>query len=256
MADKPMSPEEYYKRLSKEDKKAVKDLTEKKKIDFIPTGSWVVNSLIGDGSGLFKPGGFPRGHIVEIYGDESCGKTTLGISACIQVQHLGGLPIWVDYERTFQREYAEKLGLNCDPKKFIFIEPDHFEHGIRMILDSFAMKPWLIVVDSVSAMIPKQFLEGAIDEMGRIGLQAQLMSISLNHLTKYISESNTCLLFTNQFRSVIKKSKWDTGPDEESSGGRALKYYASVRLKMRKSTIERVNVKSRITGKKDTTRSM
>jgi protein RecA len=115
-----------------------------------------------------------------------------------------------------------------------------------MIYQALAMQPLLIVVDSVSAMIPKAFLEGAVDEMGRIGLQAQLMSVSLNYLTKHLPEANTCLLFTNQLRSVIKKSKYDTGPDEETSGGRALKYYSSVRIKMKKGLVKTTIIKNKI----------
>jgi recombination protein RecA len=110
------------------------------------------------------------------------------------------------------------------------------------------MKPALIVVDSVSAMIPKQFLEGQVDEQQRIGLQAQLMSIFCNFITKHLKPANTCLMYCNQLRSMIK-GQYDPGPKEETSGGKALKYYSSVRIKMRKSTIEKVNVKSRITGK-------
>jgi recombination protein RecA len=110
------------------------------------------------------------------------------------------------------------------------------------------MKPFIIVADSVSAMTPKQMLEGAVDEATGIGLQARLMSYFLSHISKFLKESNTCLLFTNQLRSVIKKTKFDGGPDEESSGGRALKFYASVRLLLKKSKVERLNVKSRLTG--------
>jgi len=119
------------------------------------------------------------------------------------------------------------------------------------ISSAFAMKPWLIVVDSVSAMTPKAFLDGDIDEVARIGLQAQLMSKSLNIITKYLAESNTCLLFTNQLRSVIKKSQYEPGPLEESTGGKALKFYASLRLKMRTSSIETVNEISKITAKRE-----
>jgi recombination protein RecA len=246
-----ISAKEFYSKLSKEDKKSIKDLNDQSKIDFISTGSWVINTLIGDGSGTYKPGGLPRGHIVEVFGDESCGKTTLGICACRQVQELGGVAVWMDFERTFHRGYAQKLGLKLDPESFVFITPEHFEHGTKMIVQALAMRPMLIVVDSVSAMIPKAFLEGAVDEMGRIGLQAQLMSVSLNYLTKHLPEANTCLMFTNQLRSVIKTSKYDQGPDEETSGGRALKYYSSVRIKMKKGKVERVTTTSRITGKED-----
>jgi recombination protein RecA len=246
-----ISAKEFYSKLSKEDKKAIKDLNDQGKMDFISTGSWVMNTLIGDGTGTFKAGGLPRGHIVEVFGDESCGKTTLGICACKQVQEAGGVAVWLDFERTFHRGYAQKLGLKLNPDSFVFITPDHFEHGTKMIVQALAMRPMLIVVDSVSAMIPRAFLEGAVDEMGRIGLQAQLMSVSLNYLTKHLPEANTCLMFTNQLRSVIKTSKYDQGPDEETSGGRALKYYSSVRIKMKKGKVERVSTTSRITGKED-----
>lgn len=250
MADKIMTPDEFYKRLSKDDKRAVRNLEERERIDFVPTGSWVINTLIGDGTGTYKPGGLPRGHMVEIFGDESCGKTTLGISSCIQAQQLGFVPVWLDYERTFHADYARKLGLDCSPSKFIYMEPDHFEHGIRLIYQALAMKPAIIVVDSVSAMIPKQFLEGQVDEGQRIGLQAQLMSMFCNFITKYLGSANTCLMFCNQLRSMIK-GQYDPGPKEETSGGKALKYYSSVRIKMRKSKVENVTVKSRITGKSE-----
>jgi recombination protein RecA len=246
-----ISAKEFYSKLSKEDKKAIVDLNGQSRIDFVSTGSWVINTLIGDGTGTYKPGGLPRGHVVEVFGDESCGKTTLGICACAQAQKMGGIAVWVDFERTFHKDYARKLGLDLDPEKFVFMTPDYFEHGTKMIFQALAMRPMIIVVDSVSAMIPRAFLEGAIDEMGRIGLQAQLMSVSLNYLTKILPEANTCLLFTNQLRSVIKTSKYDQGPDEETSGGRALKYYTSLRIKMKKGLVEKVATTSRITGKED-----
>ena len=248
MFEKAMSVDEFYKRLSKNDKMAVINLNDKKKIDFISSGSWVVDMLICPETGK---GGFPRGHIVEVFGNESCGKTTLGMSACKQTQEEGGLPVWVDFERTFSKDYAKDIGLDLNPKKFIYMEPLNLEHGMGLIAAAFAMKPWLIVVDSVAGMTPKAFLDGDIDEVARIGLQAQLMSKSLNIITKYIPSSNTCLLFTNQLRSVIKKTKWQTGPDEETCGGKALKYYSSVRLKMRTSTVETVSEISKITAKRE-----
>jgi recombination protein RecA len=247
MFEKAMSPEEFMKRLSKEDRKAVKNLNDKKKIDFIPTGSWVMDMLISQSG----DGGLPRGHVVEVFGNESCGKTTLGITAAKKAQDLGGLVVWADFERTFSKDYAKDLGLNLSQNKFIFIEPENFEHGMGLIYSSLAMKPWLVVVDSVAAMIPKDSLEQDIDEVTRIGLQAQLMSKSLNYITKAIPDSNTCLLFTNQLRSVIKKSQYEAGPNEETAGGRALKYYASVRIKMRTSSIEYINVTSKITAKSE-----
>ena len=250
MAEKIMTPEEYYKKVSKEDKDAILDLKKRKKLDLIPTGSWIINSLIGDGTLTGTAGGLPRGHIVEVFGDESSGKSTFALSACKQVQEMGGLPIYLDFEQTFHPIYAERIGLNLDSKKFILMQPRNFQHGARLIHDSLAMKPHLIVIDSVSAMLPKQFLEGDIDDSQRIGLQAQLMSGMLSYISKFLQDSNTCLLFLNQMRKVIKKSKFDTGPDEESSGGWALKFYSSVRLKLKRGLVEKVDVKSKLTGKK------
>lgn len=251
MAEKIMTPAEYYKKISKEDKDAIINLGDRKGFDFVPTGSWVMNFLIGDGNNTNSPGGFPRGHVVEVFGDESSGKTTMALSACKQAQDMGGVPVFVDFERTFHKQYAINMGLDLSPEKFILMEPKYFEHGARMIKDVLMTKPPIIVVDSVSAMIPKQFLEGQVDESGRIGLQAQLMSAYLAHITKYLQPSNTCLLFTNQLRSVIKQSKWDTGPEEETSGGRAIRFYSSLRIKMKKGMVERVSAKNIITGKKE-----
>jgi len=164
-AEKRVSLEEYWNKTAKEDKRALKSLNEQK-LEFIPTGSWVIDRLIGDGGGQNQSGGLPRGHIIEVYGNESCGKTTLGISACVEAQRMGLLPMWLDFERTFSKNYAKKMGLNLN--KFIFHEPDTFEHGAKLIADALKTHPALIVVDSVSAMIPKAFLEAGEDDPGRI----------------------------------------------------------------------------------------
>jgi recombination protein RecA len=252
MNEKPMSNEEFYKKLSREDKQAIVDLSVAKPIKQIPSGSWVINSIIGDGSGTGKPGGYPRGHVVEVFGDESSGKTTLGVCACKMVQDMGGHAVFMDFERTFHAKYAENLGLSLDKKKFTLMRPDHFQHGSRLIRDALLMKPPLIVVDSVSAMTPKETLEGNIDESGRIGLQAQLMSMFLSIITKKITESDTCLMFLNQMRMVINTSSYSPGgPKEESSGGNALKYYASLRLKLNTISTERIASTSTITGKEE-----
>jgi len=251
MADKILTPEEFYKKVSKEDRENIINLKDRKPIEFIPTGSWVLNKLVGDGTMTDKPGGHPRGHITEVFGDESSGKTTFALAACKQAQDMGGIAVFIDFEATFHHLYAEKLGVDLDKTKFMLIQPKTFQEGAKWIKSAFTMKPLIIVVDSVAAMTPREVLEGAIDEGSRIGLQAQLMSAMLGHLSKFIKESNTCLLFTNQLRKVIKKSQYETGPDEESSGGMALKFYSSVRWKLKKSTVEKINVKSPITGKAD-----
>jgi recombination protein RecA len=251
MAERVLTPEEFYKKVSKEDREAIINLKDRKPIEFIPTGSWPLNKLVGDGTMTDKPGGHPRGHITEIFGDESSGKTTMVLAACKEAQALGGLAVFIDFEYTFHPDYAEKLGVDLSKDKFMLVQPKHFQEGARWIKSAFSMKPHVIVVDSVAAMTPREFLEGAVDEAGRIGLQAQLMSGMLSHLSKFIKESNTSLIFTNQLRKVIKKSQYETGPDEESSGGLALKFYSSVRWKLKKSTVEKVNVTSSITGKAD-----
>jgi recombination protein RecA len=250
MAAKSSSLSEFYKKLTKEDRNNIIDLQKKSKIDLISSGSWVVDSIIGDGTMTGTAGGLPRGHIVEVFGDESSGKTTLALSAIKQVQKKGGFAALIDFEQTFHREYARRIGLDLDPNKLLVAQPPYFQKGASLIVNLLReVKPHLIVVDSVSAMLPREVMEGAIDEGGAIGLQARLMSASLAYITKFLKDSNTCLLFINQLRSMIKKNKYDTGPDEETSGGRALRYYASVRIKLKKGAVEKLKVTSKLTGK-------
>lgn len=248
---KPMSQDEYFKKISKEDKDSIVDLSKEEAIDFVPTGSWVLDQIIGDGTMTGKPGGFPRGAIVEIIGDESSGKTTIALSAIRKAQEMGSFGCLLDYEQTFHKGYAKKMGLDLDPTKLIVTEPAHFQQGMRQIFDMIHMQPHIIVVDSVPAMLPKQFFEGDVNEAERIGLQAQLMSGLLRYITKFLKANNVCLLFINQMRDVIKTSKFQSGPMEESPGGRALKYYSSVRLKLKVGVIDKIAEKSIITGKKD-----
>jgi len=248
---KPLTQAEYFKLLHKEDQATIRDLQKEEIIDFIPTGSWVLDQIIGDGSMTGKPGGFPRGAIVEIIGDESSGKTTVALSAIRKAQEMGGFGCLLDFEQTFHKGYAKKIGLDLSPEKFILTEPAHFQQGARQIRDMLQLKPHIIVVDSVPAMLPKEYLEGAVDDIARIGLQAQLQSAFLRIITKFLKTSNVCLIYINQMRDVIKKSKFQSGPNEESPGGRALKYYASVRLKLKVGRVEKIAVQSRITGKKD-----
>jgi recombination protein RecA len=248
--EKRVSLQEYYSKVGKDDKRAIKSLAEQK-LEFIPTGSWVVDRLIGKGDGQSQSGGLPRGHISEVFGNESCGKTTLGINACVEAQRAGLVPMWLDFERTFSKEYAKKMGLNLS--NIIFHEPDTFEQGAKLIANAWKAHPAIIVIDSVSAMIPKAFMEAEENDVGRIGEHARIMSRFLPSMCKFISEYNTCLLFINQLRSVIKASKYDVGPMEETSGGRSIKYYSSVRIKMQTRKIDYVKALSRITGKSEDT---
>jgi recombination protein RecA len=190
--------------------------------------------------------------MVEVFGDEACGKTTLAIQACVQAQKINAIPMWLDYERSFDIGYAEALGLNTNRDNFIFLEPLTLEQGFSIMEQAIQDKncrPALIVIDSVSAMTPADYLENKMDEMGKIGLQASLISRKIPQFTQKIPDSNSCILFLNQLRAMIK-DKYDTGPREETSGGRALKYYTSLRINMLKKEVEKADVISRITGKK------
>jgi len=250
MADKkkPLTPAEYFKKIGKQDRDAIIDLEGSKIPETISTGSWVINYIIGDGTGQGKAGGFPKGAVVEITGDESAGKTTLALSACRKVQEAGGVPVYFDFERSFHKIYAQNLGLDISSDKFVLAQPDTFEDGARMIEDALEMEPALIVVDSVAAMTPKAFVEGDIDEGARIGLHASLMSKFMSIISKSVKRSNTCLCLINQMRSRIK-GQYERGPTEESTGGRSLKYYITVKLMMEKGAMERINTKSGLTGK-------
>jgi recombination protein RecA len=123
MAAKNSSLAEFYKKLTKEDRNNIVDLSKKTKLDFISTGSWVLDSLIGDGTMTGTAGGLPRGHIVEVFGDESSGKTTLALSAIKQVQKKGGFAALIDFEQTFHAKYAQKIGLDLDPNKLLVSQP-------------------------------------------------------------------------------------------------------------------------------------
>jgi len=251
---KKVNPSDISAKLSKEDREFLKDLSVKQKIDFIPSGSWVIDKLVGNGDGNSSNGGLPRGHVVEVYGNASCGKTTFAISACTEAQKLGLSVLWLDYERTFQRHYASSLGLKFDPSLWTFAEPDTFEDGARLIEKYLVSYPGIIVVDSIPAMMPKSSFEAGADEIQQIGLKARMLSNLLGgKLLKIIPRTNTCLFLINQLRSIIRTGGFvpPGAPTEESTGGNALKYYTSVRIKMQtgaKGWVERFN---KITGKNE-----
>jgi recombination protein RecA len=176
-------------------------------------------------------GGYPRGRVVEIYGPESSGKTTLAIHAMAEIQKLGGIAAIIDAEHAFDRFYAEKLGV--DVENLLISQPDNGEQALEIadqLIRSSAVD--LVVVDSVAALTPKAEIEG---EMGdnKVGLQARLMSQALRKLTSNISKTNTCCIFINQLREKIGVM---FGNPETTTGGNALKFYASVRLDIRRVT--------------------
>jgi len=174
-------------------------------------------------------GGFPRGRIVEIYGPESSGKTTLALQVVAQAQKLGGVAAYIDAEHAMDPEYAEKLGIDID--ELLISQPDSGEQALEIaetLVRSNSVD--VIVIDSVAALVPRAELDG---EMGdsHMGLQARLMSQALRKMTSIISNSNTCFIFINQLRDKIGVM---FGSPETTTGGKALKFYASVRLDIRR----------------------
>jgi recombination protein RecA len=190
----------------------------------IPTGSIGLDAALGIG-------GFPRGRVIEIYGPESSGKTTLAIHAIAQAQKSGGIAAIIDAEHAFDRFYAQKLGV--DVENLLISQPDNGEQALEItdhLIRSGALD--IIVIDSVAALTPKAEIEG---EMGdsKMGLQARLMSQALRKLTANISKTNTTCIFINQLREKIGVM---FGNPETTTGGNALKFYASVRLDIRRSS--------------------
>ena len=190
----------------------------------IPSGSVALDHALGIG-------GYPRGRIIEIYGPESSGKTTLAIHAIAQAQKLGGIAAMIDAEHAFDRSYAKALGVNLDT--LLISQPDNGEQALEIadnLIRSGAID--ILVIDSVAALTPKAEIEG---EMGdnKVGLQARLMSQALRKLTANISKTNTCCIFINQLREKIGVM---FGNPETTTGGNALKFYASVRIDVRRTT--------------------
>ena len=190
----------------------------------IPSGSIALDYALGIG-------GYPRGRIIEIYGPESSGKTTLAIHAIAQAQKSGGIAAIIDAEHAFDRTYAKALGVNLET--LLISQPDNGEQALEIadnLIRSGAID--IIVVDSVAALTPKAEIEGEMGE-NKVGLQARLMSQALRKLTANISKTNTCCIFINQLREKIGIM---FGNPETTTGGNALKFYASVRLDVRKTT--------------------
>lgn len=192
-------------------------------IEVIPTGSIGLNAALG-------VGGYPRGRVVEIYGPESSGKTTLAIHAIAEAQKMGGIAAFIDAEHAFDRFYAQKLGVDID--NLLVSQPDSGEQALEIaeqLIRSAAVD--IIVIDSVAALTPKAEIEG---EMGdsHVGLQARLMSQALRKLTGHIKRTNTLVVFINQIRMKIGVM---FGSPETTTGGNALKFYASVRLDIRRT---------------------
>ena len=193
-------------------------------IEVIPTGSIALDNALG-------VGGYPKGRIIEIYGPESSGKTTLAIHAIAEAQKAGGIAAFIDAEHAFDRFYAAKLGVDVD--NLWISQPDNGEQALQIadqLISSAAVD--IVVIDSVAALTPKKEIEGDMGE-NVVGLQARLMSQALRKLTSTISKTNTTCIFINQLREKIGVM---FGNPETTTGGNALKFYASVRMDIRKVT--------------------
>ncbi len=192
-------------------------------IQVISTGSIGLDAALGIG-------GFPRGRVIEIYGPEASGKTTLAIHAIAEAQKNGGIAAIIDAEHTFDRNYAEKLGV--DVENLLISQPDNGEQALEItdnLIRSGALD--IVVIDSVAALTPKAEIEGEMGDQ-KMGLQARLMSQALRKLTANISKTNTSCVFINQLREKIGVM---FGNPETTTGGNALKFYASVRVDIRKT---------------------
>lgn len=194
----------------------------KMEVDVIPTGNLLIDRALG-------VGGFPRGRIIEVFGPESSGKTTLTLTAIAQAQKAGGLAAFIDVEHALDPQYAARLGVNLDD--LLVSQPNSGEEALQIceaLVRSNAID--VIVVDSVAALVTKQELEGDIGD-STVGAQARLMSAALRKLTSFISKARTVCIFTNQIREKIGVM---FGNPETTPGGRALKFYASVRIDIRR----------------------
>src|SRR5579863_3757539 len=174
-------------------------------------------------------GGFPRGRVIEVFGPESSGKTTMALQAIAQAQKLGGAAAFIDAEHALDPIYARKLGVDID--NLLVSQPDHGEQALEItaaLIRSGGVD--IVVVDSVAALVPKAELEGDMGDP-QMGMQARLMSQALRKLTAIVSKSRTCLIFINQIREKIGVM---FGNPETTTGGRALKFYSSIRLDIRR----------------------
>ena len=199
------------------------DMGNKLDIDVIPTGSLALDIAVG-------VGGYPRGRVIEIYGPESSGKTTLALHAIAEAQKLGGFAAFIDAEHALDPMYAHRLGV--DTKDLLISQPDSGEQALSIcesLVRSGAVD--IVVIDSVAALVPKQEIEGDIGDQS-VGLQARLMSKALRKLTGIISKSKTIVIFINQIREKVGVM---FGNPETTTGGRALKFYASMRIEIRRA---------------------
>ncbi len=224
----------------------------KKKIDFISTGSWSINRIIGDGTLQNMPGGIPRGYITEIYGDESTGKTTLALHIAKQALIRKETVVYADFELSLRTQftYIENLGINTSDRNFVHLTPPNLEDGAKAIGECLIkLRPSIIVVDSIAAMMPKDFVNKNPDEVSAIGLHARLVGSFVNWISKHLTKYNCGLILINQMRANIKKSQYDPGPTTVTTGGNALKFFCCLRIRLKKtSNQDKIRETNLITG--------
>tara|TARA_B100000745_G_scaffold273464_1_gene201878 strand:+ start:3495 stop:4757 length:1263 start_codon:yes stop_codon:yes gene_type:complete len=235
-----------YKRSGILDAYVPLDESARRDIPALSTGSIVLNALIGND-------GWPEGRVVEVFGPESVGKTTVAIAACIEAQKRGGVAVYIDFEHALHLGYAQAMGLDLSEDAFEFYQPDHFEQGAMIAYNAAKhLKADIVVLDSVAAMIPQaEFEKGPDAGTGALGLQARLMSKFMNQITKELTKAGTLLFVINQMRSNIKTSRYDAGPDWTTTGGKALPYYATIRLRLKPGKTEQAMIDNKLTGGKD-----
>ncbi len=223
---------------------------------FVSSGSVVVDDLIGGtlaADGKPKCPGFPRRHITEIYGAESSGKTTAALEAIAEAQKNGGWAMFLDFEHALDHGYAKAVGVSFDPSKLLLYQPTTFEEGLKMMWMGITMGADLIVIDSVASMVPKAELEKGPDDASAIGALSRAMSTALPKIGVWLCNPanknplGTALIFINQERALI--STGGRGPSSHTAGGKALKYYAYLRLAYTRIRGEVMEKKSKITGK-------
>lgn len=201
----------------------------------LPSGAIAVDSLIGgtpliDGGGLVCPG-YPRGRLVEVYGAESSGKTTLALAAAVQAQRARQGVLYLDYENAIHHGYARSIGVNFEESYLSLYSPTTLEEGMKMMYLAIRQGIGLVVIDSVAAMLPKAELEKNLNDPAAIGFLARAMSSVLPKMTQWLKEQPAVVIFINQVRANISKSSYGPG-DDNTAGGKAVKFYASLRLKL------------------------
>lgn len=219
----------------------------------IKTGALVIDNLIGgtpllDGSGQICPG-YPRGRMIEVFGPESSGKTTLALAAIVSVQKAGGIAMFLDYENALHHGYAKAIGVDFNPEKLLYFTPSTLEEGMKMIYIAIKTGIDLIVIDSVAAMVPQKELEKKLDDAAAIGVLARAMSQVLPKMVQWLKNSSSLVLFLNQTRSTISTGGGGGTPEDNTAGGKAVKFYASLRIKLTRFKSEIVERPDPVTKK-------